>query len=389
MNRKLRMGMIGGGRDSFIGSVHRMAATLDGQCELVSGVFSGTPERSRTEGEALHLSPERVHGTFDEMVEDEKRRHESERIDFVSIVVPNHLHLGFACLALESGIPVVCDKPVTRTLAEARQLEAVIKRAGLPFALTHNYTGYPMVKEARDLVRSGRLGKIRKLVVEYPQGGLSTRVEAEGNKRAIWRTDPARSGPACCMADIGTHAENLAEYVTGLKITELCADLTTFVAGRRLDDDGSVLLRFEGGARGILYASKISAGEENGLRIRVYGEKGGLEWEQMQPNSLWVKWLDRPVEIYRAGTRYLSEGARLAARLPAGHPEGFIEAFANIYRNYFAVLRAYIAHEEPNSQNADFPGIADGIRGMEFIETVVASAQSEQKWTRFSGSPES
>jgi predicted dehydrogenase len=383
MTRKLKMGMIGGGRGSFIGSVHRMAATLDGHCELACGVFSASPDRSRSEGLAFHLPAERAYGDFEEMLDGEKRLPEDKRMDFVSIVVPTHLHLDYARLALESGFPVVCDKPLTRSLDEARQLGAVVKRTGLPFALTHNYTGYPLIKEARDMVRAGKLGRIRKLVVEYPQGGLSTRVEAAGNKRAIWRTDPARSGPANCMADIGTHAENLAEYVTGLKITELCADLTTFVEGRQLDDDGSVLLRFEGGARGILHASKISAGEENSLRIRVYGEKGGLEWEQMQPNSLLVKMLDRPIEIHRAGARYLSAAAKLGTRLPAGHPEGFIEAFANIYRNYLMVLRAHLAHQEPLPEHLDFPGISDGVRGMAFIETVVESAQSRQKWTKF------
>jgi predicted dehydrogenase len=382
MNRKLKMGMIGGGRDSFIASVHRMAATLDGHCELVCGTFGSTPERSRSEGAALRLPPERVYGTFEEIIEGEKRRAAGERMDFMAIVVPNHLHFGFARMALESGFPVVCDKPMTYSLEEARQLEAIVSESGLEFALTHNYTGYPMVKEARDMVRSGKLGKIRKVVVEYPQGGLATRVEAAGNKRAIWRTDPKRSGAANCMADIGTHAENLAEYVTGLKITELCADLTTFVEGRLLDDDGSVLLRFDGGARGILSASKISAGEENGLHIRIYGELGGLEWDQQQPNSLLVKWLDRPMEVLRAGARFLSERSRLNTRLPMGHPEGFIEAFANIYRNFLLTLEARLDGQEPSPENLDFPTIRDGVRGMAFIATVVESAQSDRKWTK-------
>jgi len=383
MNRKLRMGMIGGGRDSFIGSVHRMAATLDGHCELVCGTFSSSPERSKTEGATLRLPLERVYGTFEEMIEGEKRRPANERMDFVSIVVPNHLHFQFARLALEAGFPVVCDKPLAYSLDEAKRLEAIVNETGLLFALTHNYTGYPMVKEAREMVRTGKLGRIRKIVVEYPQGGLSTRVEAAGNKRAIWRTDPARSGLANCMADIGTHAENLAEYVTGMKIAELCADLTTFVEGRMLDDDGNVLLRFDGGARGILHASKISAGEENALSIRVYGESGGLEWHQMQPNSLIVKWLDRPLEVYRAGTRYLSERARIGARLPAGHPEGFIEAFANIYRNFLLTLEARLEQRDPRPEYLDFPTVRDGVRGMAFIVTVVESANSDRKWTTF------
>ncbi len=375
--------MIGGGRDSFIGSVHRMAATLDGLCELVCGTFSSLPERSRSEGAALHLPADRAYGSFEEMIEGEKRRPENERMDFVSIVVPNHLHFDFARRALTNGFPVVCDKPLAFSLDEAKRLETIVSQTGLLFALTHNYTGYPLVKEARDLVVCGKLGIIRKIVVEYPQGGLATRVEATGNKRAIWRTDPARSGPANCMADIGTHAENLAEYVTGLRITELCADLTTFVEGRRLDDDGSVLLRLDGGARGILHASKVCAGEENALHIRVYGEKGGLEWDQMQPNSLTVKWPDRPVEIYRTGARYLSEMARLGARLPAGHPEGFIEAFANIYRNFLLTLEARLEGKEPRPEHLDFPTVRDGVRGMAFIETVVESARSDRKWTKF------
>jgi predicted dehydrogenase len=377
------MGMVGGGRDSFIGSVHRMAATLDGHCELVCGTFSSSPEHSKSEGAALRLPPERVYGTFEEMIEGEKRRPENERMDFVSIVVPNHLHFKFARLALEAGFPVVCDKPLAYSLDEAKRLETVVNETGLLFALTHNYTGYPMVKEAREMVRTGKLGRIRKIVVEYPQGGLATRVEAAGNKRAIWRTDPARSGLANCMADIGTHAENLAEYVTGMKIAELCADLTTFVEGRMLDDDGNVLLRFDGGARGILHASKISAGEENALNIRVYGESGGLEWHQMQPNSLIVKWLDRPLEVYRAGTRYLSERARIGARLPAGHPEGFVEAFANIYRNFLLTLEARLEHRDPRPEYLDFPTVRDGVRGMAFIATAVESAHSDRKWTKF------
>jgi len=382
MHRKLNMGMIGGGRDSFIGSVHRMAAALDGHCNLACGVFSATPERSRAEGAALHLPPERVYVTFEEMIRAENQLPPGERMDFVSIVVPNHLHFNIARLALETGFAVVCDKPMTYSLEEAHQLEAIVAKTGLLFALTHNYTGYPLVKEARDMVRSGKLGAIRKLVVEYPQGNLATRLESTGNKRAAWRTDPKRSGAANCMADIGTHAENLAEYVTGLKITELCADLTSFVEGRLLDDDGSVLLRLEKGARGILHASKISAGEDNGLRIRVYGEKAGLEWEQQQPNILMYKGMSRPTEIHRAGTGYVSDLARFNARLPAGHPEGFIEAFANIYRNFILSLQARLEGQDPEPEHTDFPTVRDGVRGMAFIATVVESSQSDRKWTK-------
>jgi predicted dehydrogenase len=380
--RKLRMGMIGGGRASFIGSVHRMAAALDGHCELVCGVFSGSPEHSTAEGAALYLPPDRIYGACEEMIRAEKELPDGARMDFLSIVVPNHLHFAIARMALENGFPVVCDKPMTFSLEEGRQLETIVNRTGLPFALTHNYTGYPLVKEARDMVREGKLGAIRKIVVEYPQGSLATRVEATGNKRAAWRTDPKRSGIANCMADIGTHAENLAEYVTGLKITELCADLTSFVEGRALDDDGSVLLRFENGARGILYASKISVGEDNALRIRIYGEKAGLEWEQQHPDILLFKGMSRPVEIHRAGTCYVSDPARYNSRLPAGHPEGFIEAFANIYRNFILSLQSRLEGRNPAPEHLDFPGVRDGVRGMAFIAAAVESAQSDRKWTK-------
>jgi predicted dehydrogenase len=383
MNRKLRMGMIGGGRDAFIGAVHRMAAALDGKCELVCGAFSSTPERSRESGKALYLTADRVYGTFEEMIAAEKKLPEGVRMDFVSIVTPNHLHSAPAKLALESGFPVVCDKPMTYNLAEAKELEALVKKTGLLLALTHNYTGYPMVKEAREMARSGKLGKIRKVVVEYPQGWLATKLEATGQKQASWRTDPKRSGAANCMGDIGTHAENLAEYITGLRISELCADLTTFVEGRPLDDDGNVLLRFEGGARGILYASQISVGEENSLHIRVYGEKGGIEWDQMQPNTLVVKWLDRPTELFRAAAGYLSDPARMNSRLPMGHPEGFIEAFANIYRNFISALESRLDGKEPKPEHLDFPGVRDGVRGMAFVETVVDASKSDRKWTKF------
>jgi predicted dehydrogenase len=382
MHRKLKMGMIGGGRDSFIGAVHRMAAALDSECELACGVFGSTPERSSREGEALYLPPGRVYGSFEEMVEAEQRLPDGERMDFVSIVVPNHLHFGFAKLALENGLPVVCDKPMTLDLDQARRLATAVSETGLLFALTHNYTGYPMVKEVRNIVRGGQLGKIRKVVVEYLQGGMATRVEAAGNRRALWRTDPARSGATCCMADIGTHAENLAEYITGLKIVELCADLTTFVEGRRLDDDGGVLLRFENGARGILHASKVAAGEANALHIRVYGELGGVEWDQQRPGYLRVKWPGRPAETCTAGAAYLSTSAKKSARLPAGHPEGFIEAFANIYRSFLMALRARLEGRDPDPDNLDFPTARDGVRGMAFIEAVVESARSDRKWTK-------
>ena len=360
-----------------------MAAALDGECELVCGAFSSTPERSHESGDALYLPRERVYGTFAEMILREKERPAGDRMDFVSIVTPNHVHFQPAKMALENGFPVVCDKPMTFSLDEAKKLESIVEKTGLLFSLTHNYTGYPLVKEARDIVAAGRLGNIRKIVVEYPQGWLATRIEAEGQKQAAWRTDPSRSGIAGCMGDIGTHAENLAEYVTGLRISELCADLTTFVEGRQLDDDGNVLIHFENGARGILYASQISVGEENALRIRVYGEKGGLEWAQQEPNTLILKWMDRPMEIYRTSSGYLSDRSKFNTRLPGGHPEGFIEAFANIYRNFILALKSRLDSKEPKPEYLDFPTVRDGVRGMAFIETVVEASKSDRKWTPF------
>jgi predicted dehydrogenase len=379
MNRKMRMGMVGGGKDAFIGGVHRMAANLDGEIELVCGAFSSSPEKSKASGEALYLPSDRVYGTFEEMIQKEKQLPEGVRMDFVSIVTPNHMHFPPAKMALENGFHVVCDKPMTLTLDEAKQLRDLVKKTGLLFCLTHNYTGYPMVKEARQMIKEGKLGKIRKVVVEYPQGWLSTPVE---NKQADWRTDPKRSGIAGCMGDIGTHAENLAEFITGLKIKEMCADLTTFVAGRKLDDDGNVLLRFDNGAKGVLHASQISVGEENGLNIRVYGEKGGLKWRQEEPNTLIATWLDKPVQVIRTGVGELSESARKHTRIPAGHPEGYLEAFASLYRNFAITLRSRLKGEKAEAVYTDFPSVDDGVRGMSFIETVVASSNSQEKWVK-------
>ncbi len=383
MSRKIRMGMVGGGIGAFIGAVHRMAAALDGEIELVCGAFSGDPKKSKASGEALHLPPDRVYGNYEEMILAEKRLPEGRRMDFVSIVTPNHLHYGPARMALENGFPVVCDKPLCFDMDEAYELEKLVKKTGLPFALTHNYTGYPMVKQARAMVRNGELGKIRKVVVEYPQGWLSTKLEDSDQKQASWRTDPKRSGIAGAMGDIGTHAENLAEYITGLQITELCADLSAFVEGRRLDDDGNVLLHFNNGAKGILHASQISAGEENDLNIRIYGEKGGLQWRQMEPNSLIIKWLDQPMQVLRTGVGKLHPEAQAHTRIPAGHPEGYLEAFANIYRNFALCLRARLQGQEPNPLYLDFPTVSDGVRGMQFIRKVVESSESTQKWVSF------
>ncbi|MGV3639249.1 MAG: Gfo/Idh/MocA family protein [Adhaeribacter sp.] len=376
------MGMVGGGLDAFIGSVHRMAAALDGEIELVCGAFSSSAEKSKASGQALYLPADRVYGSFEEMIQKEKALPEGERMDFVSIVTPNHMHFPPAVMALENGFHVMCDKPVTLNLQEARELKAVIDRTGLLFGLTHNYTGYPMVKEAREIIRSGKLGQVRKVIVEYPQGWLAQLLEATGNKQADWRTDPARSGAAGCMGDIGTHAENLAEYITGLKITELCADLTTFVEGRRLEDDGNVLLRFNNGAKGVLHASQICNGEENDFNIRVYGEFGGLQWWQMEPNTLIYKNNEEGARRIRPGVGNLSDLAKANIRVPAGHPEAFLEAFANVYRNFAHTLRARLTGQQPDPLRLDFPGIEEGIRGLAFVDTCLASARSNEKWTK-------
>jgi predicted dehydrogenase len=381
MSRKIRMGMVGGGRGAFIGAVHRIAANIDGQIELVCGAFSSDPVRSKESGADFYLPPHRCYGTFEEMIAAEKALPADQRMDFISIVTPNHVHFPPAKLALENGFHVLSDKPATFDLAEAKELAGLVKKTGLLYGLTHNYTGYPLVKEARDMVHTGKLGKIRKVVVEYPQGWLATRLEASGQKQAGWRTDPKRSGAAGCIGDIGTHAENLAEYITGLKIKELAADLTTFVEGRLLDDDGNILLRFEGGAKGVLHASQISVGEENNLNIRVYGEKGGLEWHQKEPNTLLVKWLDQPMQVYRTANGYLSKAAAAAGRTPPAHPEGYLEAFANIYRNFAAHIRATLENRQPDPLHLDYPKIEDGVRGMAFIEAVVRSGHNNAAWT--------
>lgn len=383
MNRKLRYGMIGGGRGAFIGAVHRIAAQMDGQAELVAGAFSSDAARSKASGEDLYLDSSRVYGSYQEMAEAEAKRPAGQRLDFVVIVTPNHQHFPPAKLFLEKGFNVVCDKPVTFDLKEALALKKIVAKTRKVFALTHNYTGNAMVKQARDLVRTGKLGAIRKVVVEYPQGWLSTALEQTNQKQAAWRTDPKRSGAAGCMGDIGTHAENLARYITGLHIDELCADLTTFVKGRQLDDDGNVLLRFKGGAKGVLHSSQISVGVENGLNIRVYGEKAGLAWQQEHPNQLVVTHPDRPTEIYGRGNGYItSEAAKACTRIPAGHPEGYLEAFGNLYREAFRAIRAEVSGKKLPT-DLDFPTIDDGIEGMAFIETVVKSSKLGAKWVKF------
>ena len=382
MPRKIRMGMVGGSTDAFIGAVHRRAAIMDGEIELVCGAFSSSPEKSKATGAALYLPPDRVYANYEEMIQKEKELPEGDQMDFVSIVTPNHVHFPPAKLALENGFHVVCDKPVTHTTKDAEALVKIVEDSGLIFCLTHNYTGYPMVKEARELIKSGLLGEIRKVIVEYPQGWLSTLVEATGNKQASWRTDPERSGAAGGLGDIGTHAENLAEYITGLKITEICADLTIFVEGRLLDDDANMLLRFDNGAKGILQNSQICNGEENDLNIRVYGELGGLEWNQMEPNTLIHKVQGSPARVLRTGVGNLSQASLVHTRIPAGHPEGYFEAFANLYRNFALAVRARWEGKEQDPLY-DFPGVYDGLRGMKFIDTVIASDKSDEKWTKF------
>jgi predicted dehydrogenase len=384
LERPLKMGMIGGGPGSFIGEVHRKAARMDGGTEIVAGAFSRFPEKSRETARQLLIDPSRAYGSYLDMAENEKRLPEGERVDFVAIVTPNNSHFPIAKAFLEAGFHVMCDKPMTFNVAEARELQRIVKGSGRVFGLTHNYTGYPMVKLARDIARGGDLGEIRKIVVQYPQGWLSTPVENAGSVQALWRTDPAQSGAAGAIGDIGTHCENLSEYVTGLKITHICADLSTFVKGRRLDDDGNCLLRYGNGARGILHVSQISVGEENNLAIWVYGSSRSLEWHQEHPNELCVKEADGPMQVFRRGNPYIgakSPAAARATRLPFGHPEAFIEAFANIYCNFTETVRAAITGEKPDVLALDFPGVDDGLRGMLFIETVVASAKSSEKWT--------
>lgn len=381
MNRKLRFGMIGGGRGSFIGAVHRIAAIMDGKAELTAGAFSSDHDRAMASGADLFLPPSRVYPDYRSMIAFESRLPAGARLDFIIIATPNHQHFAPAKLALEAGFNVVCDKPVTLTLAEARALRSIVARTRKVFALTHNYTGNAMVKQARDLVRTGTLGKVRKVVVEYPQGWLSGALERTGQKQAAWRTDPKRSGLAGCMGDIGTHAENLARYVTGLRIESLCADLTTFVPGRALDDDGNVLLRYAGGARGVLYASQVSIGEENPFSIRVYGIKASLEWRQEFPNELVVKYPDQPRQIWKRGNAYLSPNARRFTRVPPGHPEGFLEAFGNIYLEIYRAVEAEVAGKRL-PKNLDFPTIEDGVVGMAFIDAVVRSSKAGARWIK-------
>jgi predicted dehydrogenase len=380
---RLRLGMIGGGQGAFIGAVHRIAARIDDEYELVCGAFSSNAENSRESGLMLGISPDRTYSTYGELIEKEKQLPANERVEVISIVTPNHLHFDPTKKALENGFHVILDKPMTFSLAEAKELDKVVKASGKLFCLTHTYTGYPMVKEAKQLIKSGKLGAIRKIYVEYPQGWLSGFLEGSDNKQAAWRTDPGKSGIAGAMGDIGTHAFNLAEYVSGLEVTRLCADINIVVEGRKLDDDGGVLLKFNNGASGVLTATQIAAGEENNIKIRVYGENGGLEWQQADANSLVLKYNDKPAETWRTGGSYTNSFASHNTRTPAGHPEGYLEAFANLYRNFALTIKAGKEGKQPEKEWLDYPGINEGVRGMAFIENVIASGKSEKKWTEF------
>jgi predicted dehydrogenase len=384
--RKLRMGMIGGGKDAFIGAIHRYALNMDGLVELSCGALSINPDIAKDSGHSLFLPEDRTYLNYEEMIKKEASMPENKRIDFVTVVTPNFAHFGPAIMALENGFNVVIEKPITFTLDEAKQLKKKVDETGLLLCLTHTYSGYPMVKQARNMVQSGAFGKIRKIYVEYPQGWLSKLTEREGNAQAAWRTDPKKSGKSGCMGDIGTHAAHLAEYISGQKISKLCAALNIVVEGRALDDDGAVLLQFDQGATGVLMASQIAAGEENALKIRMYGEKGGIEWAQQEPNTLLVKWLDQPMQTLRAGANYtdrLSSFATQNCRTPGGHPEGYLEAFANIYRNFALTLSHKLDGKQPTKEMLDFPKVEEGIRGMAFIENVVNSNQSDKKWTDY------
>ena len=384
MNRKLRMGMVGGGSDAFIGAIHRLAAFMDNQIELVCGCFSVDPDISLSSGRSYFLPDNRIYKTYQEMFENETKLPEGDRMDFVTIVTPNRWHFEPAYMALERGFHVVIDKPMTFSLEEAKLLDAKVQETGLVLALTHVYSGYPAIKEAKERIARGDIGAVRRVFVEYPQGWLSERIEVLGGNNAGWRTDPKRSGKAGCIGDIGTHAWHLSEYVTGQKVVELCADLKAFVPGRPIDDDGAAFLRYDKGATGVLMASQVAAGEENALKIRVYGEKGALEWFQHEPNTLWAKWLGRPAEMVRVGNGYMGAAAKWNSRTPGGHPEGYVEAFANIYRNFSLTVRAMMNGETLSPEMLDFPTEKDGLRGMQFIETMVdAGYDDSRKWVKW------
>lgn len=385
-NRKLRMGMIGGGSDAFIGAIHRRAALMENEIELVCGCFSINPEISLSSGRSYYVPDNRIYTTWQEMLEKEAALPEGERMDFVTIVTPNKFHYEPAVRALEAGFHVVIDKPMTFSLEEALSLREKVRETGLTLALTHVYSTYPAVKEAKKRIARGDLGTVRRLFVEYSQGWLTKRIELKGGNNAVWRSDPKQAGKGGCVGDIGTHAWHLAEYVTGAKVTEVCADLLRVAEGRPVDDDACAFMRFDGGFTGLLQATQVATGEANNIRLRVYGENCGLEWRQMEPNTLYIKWHDRPAEEIRVGNNYdfLTDFTKWNTRVPGGHPEGFIEAFANIYRNFALTVRARSAGETPTAEMLDFPTVEDGVRGMQFVETMVqAGYDKEQKWHKW------
>ena len=378
--RKLRMGMVGGGQGAFIGGVHRIVAALDGQIELVAGCFSQDPENTRTTGEQLYLDPSRCYDTFDDMAAAEAALPEEDRIDFVSIVTPNVSHYPIARTFLEAGFHVVCDKPMTYTLEEAEQLAQLVEESGLVFGLTHNYTGHPMIRHARGLFRSGEMGTVRKVIVEYLQDFLMVPHEKLGMKQAQWRVDPAQSGIAGTMGDLGTHCFNLVEYVTGDPVTALCADKSTYLPDRTLDEDVNALLRFKGGGKGVLTISQVSTGEENGFTLRVYASEGAIKWRQEDPNYLEVYRYGEPRRTLSRGQGYLSEVAAAASRIPTGHPEGYLEAFATIYDGVVEAIRAHIDGSPLAMGDYDFPTVRDGVRGMQFIYKTVESCEKGSTW---------
>jgi predicted dehydrogenase len=380
---RVRMGLVGGGPDAFIGVIHRMAAWLDGDIELVCGAFSRNPDKSKQAGDALHLPAGRCYENYQEMMRTEAGLPADERMEFVAIVTPNDSHYGIASSALEHGFHVLCEKPATIDLGQAKALQKQVKETGLLYGLTHTYTGYPMVQEARERVARGELGTVTKVIAEYTQGWLAAVMESDEGKQAAWRLDPQQAGASCCMGDIGVHAANLAETVTGLEIEKVLADLQSLEPGRLLDDDGSVLLRFENDVRGVLFASQICVGEENNLRLRVYGTLGGLDWQQQEPNSLWLKWPDRPAELLRAGQGYLGNTTLANTRTPPGHPEGYIEAFANLYRNFARAVRG--SRDQVAALRQEVPGVKEAVRGMAFIEAVVASSNEGNRWVELPG----
>ncbi len=382
MKRKLRMGMVGGGRNAFIGAIHRSAAQLDGKIELVAGCFSSTEEKSKLSGKDLFIDPKRVYGSYNQMVKAETVLPPDQRIDFVSIVTPNFTHVPIATAFLKAGFNIICDKPLGMSLTEAINFRKLVRKSGKVFGFTHNYTGYPLVKEARLLVKKGIIGKLIKVVCEYPQGWLINPIEKDGHKQAKWRLTPKKAGISSCVGDIGTHADNLVRYITNLDIDSVCAELTSFIDGRKLEDDANMLIRFKGGAKGIIYASQISTGEGNSLKIRVYGTKGAIEWKQESPNDLLLKYPNKPYQVLKSGWDYLSQTAKSNTRLPPGHPEGFIEAFANIYLEVAKAINDEVSGKRFKKEY-DFPTIEDAVLGMAFIDTCVKSSQSNQKWTKF------